>query len=122
MSVHRWDAEHAVGATTPIDPELASDGIDEHLDLVMRRDRRAPRAGTAACTCIAPTPHGEWLVAVDGADYRLVRAHEKGDAALRGPAEPLLLRLWRRRSDRLDELSPVGDEAVLASWLGDVPS
>jgi hypothetical protein len=47
----------------------------------------------------------------------MIRAHEKGDAALRGPAEPILLRLWGRDSTRADELSPVGDQAVLADWL-----
>ena len=57
--------------------------------------------------------HGEWLVTIDDDGYHLVRAHAKGDAALRGPAEALLLRLWNRDTDRADELSPVGDERVL---------
>ncbi|MCB0966113.1 MAG: hypothetical protein KDB37_04705, partial [Ilumatobacter sp.] len=60
---------------------------------------------------------GEWLVWNEGGEYRMKRAHEKGDAALRGPAEAILLRLWGRTSDRSDELSPVGDEHVLAEWL-----
>ena len=51
-------------------------------------------------------------------EYTVVRAHQKGDAALRGPAEAILLRLWGRESPRADQLSPVGDESVLDAWLG----
>lgn len=118
ISIHRWDAEHAVGEAAAIDPELASDGIDEYLDIVLRA--RATREGTELpggslhlhCT----DTHGEWLIASDGG-YRFERGHIKGAAALRGPAEALLLRLWNRNSARLAELSPVGDEQVLDAWL-----
>jgi uncharacterized protein (TIGR03083 family) len=119
ISVHRWDAEHAVGPAAPIDPELASDGVDEYLDLVMRRhasrEGAAFPAGSLHLHCT--DTHGEWLVSVDDGGYHLVRAHEKGAAALRGPAEALLLRLWNRDTDRADELSPVGDGEVLDAWL-----
>ena len=118
-SIHRWDAEHATGPTTAIDPELASDGIDEYLDLVMRhhvtRDSVTLPAGSLHIHCT--DAHGEWLVSLDEG-YQLERAHAKGAAALRGPAEALLLRLWNRDTDRADELSPVGDESVLNAWLG----
>jgi hypothetical protein len=46
-----------------------------------------------------------------------VREHAKGDAALRGPAEAILLRLWNRDSLRAAELDEVGDPAVAAAWL-----
>jgi hypothetical protein len=118
ISVHRWDAEHAIGAAGPIDPELASDGVDEYLDLVTRyrvsRDSVTLPAGSLHIHCT--DTHGEWLVSLDDG-YQLVRAHAKGAAALRGPAEALLLRLWNRDTDRADELSPVGDERVLEAWL-----
>ena len=48
----------------------------------------------------------------------IIREHRKGDAALRGPAEAILLKLWNRDTPRNHELSPVGDESVLAAWLG----
>jgi hypothetical protein len=60
--------------------------------------------------------HGEWLVTLDDG-FELERAHAKGAAALRGPAEALLLRLWNRDTDRAGELSPVGDDTVLDAWL-----
>ena len=119
ISVHRWDAEHAVGATSPIDPALASDGVDEHLELMLPRllteGQRVP-TGTLHLHCT--DTDGEWLLSSEGGQYSLVRAHQKGDAALRGPAEALLLRVWNRHGDRLAELSPVGEESVIASWLG----
>ena len=117
-SVHRWDAEHATGATTPIDPELASDGIDEYLDLMMRRNvtRESVTLPVGSLHLHCTDTNGEWLMSLDDG-FELVRAHAKGAAALRGPAEALLLRLWNRDTDRADELSPVGDESVLDAWL-----
>jgi uncharacterized protein (TIGR03083 family) len=118
-SIHRWDLQAAVGDPDPIDPELASDGIDEYFEIAIPRliDRAGldvPRSSFHVhCTDI----DGEWLVWNDGGDYRMKRAHEKGDAALRGPAEAILLRLWGRTSTRSDELSPVGDESAMDAWL-----
>jgi len=117
-SIHRWDAEHATGPATPIDPELASDGVDEYLDLVMRRNvtRESATLPVGSLHIHCTDAHGEWLVTLDDG-FELERAHAKGAAALRGPAEALLLRLWNRDTDRADELSPVGDESVLDAWL-----
>lgn len=119
LSMHRWDAELAIGSTpAPIDPELASDGIDEYFELVIprlvKRDKIELPGGSLHLHCT--DTHGEWLVTA-APEYTLVRAHEKGDAALRGPAEALLLRLWNRESPMADQLTPVGDEHVLAGWL-----
>lgn len=116
-SVHRWDGQHAAGTPTPIDPVLASDGIDEYFEiviprLVVREGVELPSGSVHLhCTDI----DGEWLVWTDDDGYHLVRAHQKGDAALRGPAEAILLRLWQRAS--ADELSPIGDASVLDAWL-----
>jgi len=117
-SIHRWDAEHAIGVTTPIDPELASDGIDEYLDLMMRRHiaRESVTLPAGSLHLHCTDTNGEWLISLEDG-FELVRAHAKGAAALRGPAEALLLRLWNRDTDRADELSPVGDESVLEAWL-----
>jgi uncharacterized protein (TIGR03083 family) len=119
ISIHRWDAEHAVGiAPAPIDPTLASDGVDEYLELVVPRlvSRQHVELPGGSLHLHCTDTHGEWLVTADP-EYTLVRAHQKGDAALRGPAEALLLRLWNRPSPRRDELGPVGDERVLDAWL-----
>ncbi|NNE11696.1 MAG: maleylpyruvate isomerase family mycothiol-dependent enzyme, partial [Ilumatobacter sp.] len=118
-AMHRWDAEHAVGRDATIDAQLASDGIDEYFELaiprlVVRTGLRLPEGSLHVhCTDV----DGEWLVWNEGGDYHMIRAHQKGDAALRGPAELLLLRLWGRADARASDLDRVGDGDVLAGWL-----
>lgn len=122
-AMHRWDAEHATGTTTAIDAELASDGIDEFFEVshprAIARERSKPPAGSLHVHCT--DVDGEWLAwyeeGSDGAPaYRFTREHAKGDAALRGPAEQVLLALYHRDHDE-SALSPVGDPDVLAGWL-----
>jgi uncharacterized protein (TIGR03083 family) len=110
-AVHRLDAERAAGRTYAIDPELASDGVDEFLFNFLKWVDKgaAPLAGSVHlhCTDVA----GEWLVVDDGAAGDVVtREHAKGDAAIRGPANDLLLVLWRRLP--LDAVEVIGDGPV----------
>jgi uncharacterized protein (TIGR03083 family) len=117
-SLHRWDAEDAVGAAAPIDPALAADGIDEYFGMMLAR--RVARDGITLpasslhvhCTDTA----GEWTVQdVDGA-LRCTREHRKGDAALRGGAQDLLLALWGRPVPD-GAVDVVGDDAAASAWL-----
>lgn len=117
-AIHRWDGELAIGMTPDIDPKLASDGIDEYLEIVVprlvKRDGATLPEGSVHLHCT--DVDGEWIVWADADGYHVEREHRKGDTALRGPAEAILLRLWGRESTRADELSVVGDESVLAAW------
>lgn len=117
-TIHLWDLEHAVGREpSRIDAEFASDGIDEYLGVFLPRERmRGATLPSGSLHVHCTDVEGEWLVWDDG-DYHLVRAHQKGDAALRGPAEALLLSLWGRQHAHVDSLSPIGDETVLDGWL-----
>lgn len=118
IAVHRWDAEAAVGTPAPIEADLAADGIDEYFELavprLLRRDGVILPASSFHVHCT--DVDGEWFVDGAGGEYVMERVHRKGDAALRGPAEALLLRLWGRPVDDA-LLDPVGDESVLADWL-----
>jgi len=117
-SLHRWDAESAVGEPGPIDRVLAADGIDEYFGMMLAR--RVARDGITLpasslhvhCTDTA----GEWTVQdVDGA-LACTREHRKGDAALRGGAQDLLLALWGRPvPDGVVDV--VGDADAAAAWL-----
>lgn len=114
-AVHRWDAERAAGRAAPIEPVLASDGIDEFLHHMLgAREALVVLPGSVHlhCTDVA----GEWLV-VPGAGSSLVvtREHAKGECALRGAASDLLLALWRRLP--VSALDVVGDAAVGAALL-----
>ena len=116
-ALHRWDAEAAIGAVTPIDAALASDGVDEYFELglprlVVREAITLP-AGSLHVHCT--DVEGEWLVRADGSSVELERRHAKGDAALRGPAETLLLAMWDRAP--VEALEVVGDESVARAWL-----
>jgi uncharacterized protein (TIGR03083 family) len=117
-SIHRWDAQHAVGTADPIDAAFASDGIDEFFTIALPRtvvrEHLTPPVGSVHVHCT--DVEGEWLAWFDDDGYHVVAEHRKGDAALRGPAEQLLLALYHRDGDR-SELSPIGDEDVLTAWF-----
>jgi len=110
-AVHRVDAERAAGNDYRIDPELASDGIDEFLEFFTQRtaEDAPPLDGSVHlhCTDVA----GEWLVTTDDdSAYVVTREHAKGDAAMRGDAHDLLMVLWRRSP--IESVDIVGDSAV----------
>jgi predicted lipid carrier protein YhbT len=55
---------------------------------------------------------GEWLVTPSASGLEVTRAHAKAEAALRGPASDLLLRLCNRGSGG----EVVGDEGVVTTF------
>lgn len=111
--IHRVDAEQAAGAASTLDPALATDGVDEVLDVMY--------GGCPPWGEFAPLPH---YVRVDCTDtdasiwVQLGRFHgvdpatevthdeedihvvadpgTEPDAVISGTAAELLLRLWRR--------------------------
>jgi uncharacterized protein (TIGR03083 family) len=115
-AVHRWDAENAVGDAAPIDPELASDGIDEFLgEFIPGED--IPWDGTAGTIHLHCTDvQGEWTVTLGpGSVPTYETGHTKGDAAVRGAASDLLLFVWRRVPS--DAVEVLGDAALVdAFW------
>jgi len=95
-AVHRVDAELAVGAHTPVDPELALDGVDELLDIMLAGDwsddpqpdlngRVGLRAGDRS-----------WLVVMEPAEVRIEPTIAAPDATVTAEPSDLLLWLWRR--------------------------
>jgi uncharacterized protein (TIGR03083 family) len=116
-SVHRWDAEHAIGRVPRIDPALAADGIAEYFRLavprLITREGVAPPDGVLAVT--AADTGDRWLVhMVDGA--LVVAQDAEASAELSGPAEQVLLALWRRPV-AAGTIDVSGDEELVARWL-----
>ena len=106
--VHRWDLQQAAGRPPDaIDPEAASDSIDEFLSISLPWSVNADRPldGTVDLQCTDTS--GEWLIHGEG---RVEPVHAKGDAAVRATASNLLLALYERVT--VDELELIGDEAL----------
>jgi uncharacterized protein (TIGR03083 family) len=123
-AVHRWDAERTIGDDYDIPIAMAADGIDEFLQwFSWRGERSRPLPGTAHIHCTdtdrdvatgsddIDRAHGEWIIRrldADGIDMDY--AHEKGDVAIRGRAQAILLWLWGR--DHGGDVEFLGDRAI----------
>ncbi len=118
-TVHRWDAESALGGSGSIATAVAIDGIDERLtnltaSLNFRPDDLAALVGTGESVHLHVTDgDGEWLLRFAPEGLELSREHAKGDVAVRGSAQDLLLYVIGRRG--LEGLAVFGDAAVLES-------
>lgn len=106
--VHRWDAEHALGRPSRIDPGLAGDGIAEVFDTMapLQIGRgRAPEPTRAVCF-VATDIGSSWLFGPD-----------EPAATVTGTAADLLLLLWNRRSPDDPAVTLAGDEALARTVL-----
>jgi uncharacterized protein (TIGR03083 family) len=127
--VHRADAQLAAGAEPEpvIEAEVAADAIDEWLMLLTggilgNTDDRtnALPAGGALHIHAADDGlggRGEWMIRHDAGGMNVEPGHDKGDAALTGPAASLLLVLMRRRPVSDPAVTVYGDNAVVDGWL-----
>jgi uncharacterized protein (TIGR03083 family) len=115
--VHAWDAERAVGDTSPLDPDIAFDGIAEFFEViaprVVRRDGRSVPTGTLAIDCVDVRDR---LVvrSIDASTVVLQRDPDREldvDAHITGTAEDLLLALWNRAA------LPTTDTELARDWL-----
>lgn len=99
--VHRWDAEHALGAVPgPLDPALAADGIAEVFDTFAPRQIAVGRtAAPARAVVFEATDSGDCWTYGPGAPV----------ARVTGTAGDLLLMLWGRL--------PAGHRGL--AWKGD---
>ncbi len=125
VSVHRVDAQDAVDAAGGPEPDAlaadgAADGIDEwaRFFLAVRWAQRFGELpeGLAGHTVHihgtddpAPAGGAEWLLTFSPEGVTVDATHAKGDVALRGSTNDLLLALWRRRP--LSSLDVIGDGA-----------
>ena len=114
-AVHLWDATEAAGMVNPIEPTLASDGIDEFLTHFTGdvAEGAAPVGGSVHLHCADVA--GEWTVKETHDGFAVAREHSKGDCAIRGTASDILLALWRR--EPLSACDVVGDADVAARFI-----
>lgn len=117
--VHLWDAGQSQDLDLEFVPEVAADGIDEWLTwfaAVERRDGEMKVGGTVHLHCTddeLADGIGEWFVSsMKEPAATFTREHRKGDAAIRGDAQDILMWLWRRLDTTDERLDVVGDPIV----------
>jgi uncharacterized protein (TIGR03083 family) len=126
--VHRWDAEAGAGIAGPaMDPVVAADALDEHLDLGVSATRAIHGSPAGPSVRIACTDaDAEWYLDLAEAGRRAIHRgpFEPIDVALtlRGGAEALLLLLWGRLDAESAGVDGDGDHEVLARWTELVPT
>ncbi len=120
--IHHWDAQDAIGTPGHIDAEIATDGVNELMDVGLRY-----RGDGSSIEY----PDGDVLLErTDGTDRWRLRAMDgtllvarNGDAGtsanatVQGHAEELLLYLWGRRG----HVTVVGDTDVAEAWARVAP-
>jgi uncharacterized protein (TIGR03083 family) len=120
LTVHRADADLAIGADFALPAELAADGVSEWIELSTARGQGLSPGQRLHLHATDDTlgPTGEWLIVNDEDGLAWSHTHAKGDAAVRGSARDLLLAITRRRADGVEVL---GDSAVWDGWLANTP-
>jgi uncharacterized protein (TIGR03083 family) len=114
-AVHRFDVESAFGEVTPVDDELAVDGIDEVLTIFVNAAWTGkPPPRLIGKSVEVRTGDHAWLLTfrADGVD--VTPGLGPHDALVSGEPSELLLYLWGRRP--LSAVMPEGDKQVLADF------
>jgi uncharacterized Actinobacterial protein TIGR03083 len=121
--VHRWDGENATGETSPLDPVLASDCVDEMLFIFAPRygSAYAGQPGTTSLS-LTDTP-GAWAIGFTSGEVPTTERGGDGpppsDVTIEGRAEDVSLFLWGRRGP--DVVKVNGDEDLarpMLDWMG----
>jgi uncharacterized protein (TIGR03083 family) len=120
LAVHRYDAQASRGICTPIPAELAADGVDEVLDVLVTT-RQHSGQGSGRVLALRSSDVGmEWLVTLEPDRIATVRTSqdeappEGSNLIVSGTASDVELTLYHRPT-----LSPVdvhGDYSVLDEW------
>jgi uncharacterized protein (TIGR03083 family) len=118
-AIHRIDAEAAAGALTPVNAEVAADGVDELLTGFLSYNRRLRRDTERTLGVHATDTGRHWLVRIGPNAPRTERATgplaaEATEATVSGTAEALYLALWNRQP--LSTVVVTGDESLLSDW------
>jgi uncharacterized protein (TIGR03083 family) len=114
VAIHRYDAQSAAGACSPVDTVLAVDGLDEFLAfLLAAREPTGSLGGSLHLHAI--DTDAEWVVR-DAEGGRLVatKGHERCDVAVRGTASDLNLFVVNRVA--ASTLDVVGDPSIAERW------
>lgn len=106
-AVHRADVESAFGDVTPVDPELAVDGVDEVLTMMLADDWSEQPTPHLTGTAAVETGGRRWHVTMEPAVVTVAQSSDAADATVSGDPSCVLLWLWGRAAD--DAVTIAGD-------------
>jgi hypothetical protein len=114
-AVHRYDAQLAHGVAQPIDADLARDGLDEMIDvllprIVTRDDVKLPDATYVFTT----TDDGDRIVRLGPDGVERLDLAKDPEVTVRGTPSALLLAAYNRV--QWTSLEVDGDPALLEQW------
>lgn len=114
LSIHRFDAQNAAGATSGFDPTFASDGVDELLTAFAPRASTFPVEAVKTMAIHATDTDDRWHVTLGPDGIATSRGNGAADATLAGRAADLYLAVWNRGDDV--DIEVEGDRSVLETW------
>jgi len=124
-AVHLADAQLAAGRDVDLAPDLAADGVDEWLGLIVAGPAQELRGDGQSlhfhATDAGLSGTGEWLLTRTPSGITVQRGHGKADVAVRGTAADLLLVLTRRIPPSAPGVEIFGEPALLTHWLQHTP-
>jgi uncharacterized protein (TIGR03083 family) len=122
-TVHRADAQLALGVAVDVDAEIARDGVDELLENLPHARPFAPRVEELrgdgeSLSFDAGDIGARWVVALAPSGFTWSHAGD-GDVSVRvqAAARDVLLLLYGRLPATDPRVTIEGDDAVLARWL-----
>jgi uncharacterized protein (TIGR03083 family) len=114
-AIHRYDAQRANGVAQPVAAELAHDGLDELVDVILPRVVARDSLTLPTMTVVfEATDEGTWALRLDGADVVRLDVAKTPDVTVRGPTSALLLAAYSRVA--WSSLDVEGDASVLDAW------
>lgn len=114
-TVHRYDAQRAHALVEPIDADLAHDGMDELVDVILPRVVRRDAPDLPAATILfSATDDGAWPVRFGPDGVERLDVAKEPDVTVKGTASALLLAAYNRVPWSAQNVE--GDETLLDAW------
>ncbi|MGH9212202.1 MAG: maleylpyruvate isomerase family mycothiol-dependent enzyme [Acidimicrobiales bacterium] len=120
--IHRVDAERTAGVASEVDPEVASDGIEELLGNLLSAARFAPsieelRGNGETLTFEATDIGVRWLITREPGGFHWGRDDGAAHASVGGQVADLYLVLYRRLPTDHPGMKLAGDQAIVDHWF-----
>ena len=111
-SIHRVDAESALGRCTAFAPKVAADGIDEFVTGFITRGKGAVYRHTPHTIGIVPDDVDQrWTVTIGDGPIVTQRTPGRADCTVTGLASDIFMALWNRPPS--DSLATKGDSSLM---------